>query len=129
MDDLGGMRTLRDIVTDVAQDAQQLVRGELALARVELDRKLERLVMALVWVVGGMFVGFAGLIVILLAAVDALAYVIPHWAASLIVGIIIVAVAAGLGLAGVRMLSLSKLMPTRVTRNIRQDAHVVKEHI
>lgn len=129
MDDLGGARSLRDIVGDVAQDAQLLVRGELALARVELDRKLERAIIALVWVFGGMFVGFAGLIVLLMAAVYALTYVIPAWAAALVIGILIVAIGAGLGWTGIKMLSLSKLMPERLTRNVGQDARLVKEHI
>ncbi len=129
MDDLGGMRTLREIVADVAQDAQRIVRGELALARVELDRKLRQIVVALIWVVGGMFVGFAGLIVLLTALVDALAHVMPVWAASIIVGLVIIAIAGGLAFAGLRMLSLSNLTPERVTRNVRQDARLVKEHI
>lgn len=122
-------RPLRDIVGDVALDAQELVRGELKLARVELDRKLDRAILALVWVFGGMFVGFAGLIVILMAAVYALTYVIPAWAAALAIGVLIAAIGGGLTLSGVKMLSLSKLMPERTTRNIGEDAHLVKEHV
>jgi uncharacterized membrane protein YqjE len=129
MDEVRSVRPLRDIVGDVALDAQELVRGELTLARVELDRKLDRAIVALVWVFGGMFVGFAGLIVILMAAVYALTYVIPAWAAALAIGVLIAAIGAGLTLSGIKMLSLSKLMPERTTRNIRQDAHLVKEHV
>ncbi len=129
MDELVGVRSLRDIVGDVAQDAQLLVRGELALARVELDRKLEHAILALVWVFGGMFVGFAGLIVLLMAAVYALTYVIPAWAAALVIGVLIVAIGGGLGFMGVKMLSLSKLTPERVTRNVGQDARLVREHV
>ncbi|MEO8715592.1 MAG: phage holin family protein [Acetobacteraceae bacterium] len=129
MDDVSNGRSLRDIVADVAQDAQQLVRGELALARVELDRKIERAIVALVWVFGGMFVGFAGLIVLLMAAVDALTYVIPAWAAALVIGVVIVAIGGFLGVTGVRMLSLTKLVPWRVTRSVGKDAHMVREHI
>jgi uncharacterized membrane protein YqjE len=129
MDDVRTVRPLRDIVGDVALDAQELVRGELTLARVELDRKLDRAIVALVWVFGGMFVGFAGLIVILMAAVYALTYVIPAWAAALAIGVLIAVIGAGLTLSGIKMLSLSKLMPERTTRNVRQDAHLVKEHV
>jgi predicted phage tail protein len=76
-----------------------------------------------------MFVGFAGLIVILMAAVYALTYVIPAWAAALAIGVLIAVIGAGLTLSGIKMLSLSKLMPERTTRNVRQDAHLVKEHV
>ncbi len=41
------IRPLRDIIGDVASDAQSLIRGEMALARVEFDRKLKRGLMAL----------------------------------------------------------------------------------
>lgn len=129
MDDMSPGRSLRDIVADVAHDAQQLVRGELALARVELDRKIEQLVIALVWVFGAMFVGFAGLIVLLMAAVYALTYVIPAWAAALVIGVLIIAIAGALGLTGIRMLSLQKLVPWRVTRSVEKDAQMVKGHI
>ncbi len=86
MDDVRTLRPLRDIVGDVAQDAQALIRGEFALAKAELNQTLQRAILALVWVFGGMFVGFAGLIVLLMAAVDALTYVIPVWAAALAIG-------------------------------------------
>ncbi len=114
---------------DVARDAQDLVRGEFALAKVELDRKLERAIVALIWVFGGMFVGFAGLIVLLTAAVDALTYVIPAWAAALVIGVLIIAIGGFLSFAGINMLKLSKLAPQRVSRNVGLDAQLVKEHL
>jgi hypothetical protein len=129
MDELRGVRTLREILADVAQDAQDPVRGELALARIELDRKLKRVITAAVWLIGGMVVAFAGLVVLLLAVAAALAIVLPVWAALLIAGLIIVAVGGGLAYTGIKMLALSDLMPDRLTRNVSQDARVVREHI
>jgi hypothetical protein len=84
---------------------------------------------AAIWIVGGMVVGFAGVVVLLLAAAQALAIVIPAWAALLIVGLIIITLGAALAYAGIRMLTVSGLMPTRLTRNVSQDARVVREHI
>ncbi len=129
MDEVRGGRTLREIVADVLQDAQDLIRGELALARIELDRKLSRVITAAIWLVGGMVVGFAGLVVLLLAAAAALAIVLPVWAALLIIGLVIIAAGGGLAYTGVKMLSLAGLKPERLTRNVSQDARVVKEHI
>jgi hypothetical protein len=129
MDDVTGQRSLRDLVGDVANDAQHLVRGEIALARAELDQKLDRAIMALVWIFGGMFVGFAGLIVVLLAGVAALNYVLPDWASYLIIGIIVAVIGGVLTRSGIGMLSLEKLAPYRTARNVQADAQVVKEHI
>ncbi|HSU04860.1 MAG TPA: phage holin family protein [Acetobacteraceae bacterium] len=129
MDDVTSSRSLRDVVGDVAHDAQELVRGELALARAELDRKIDRAVMALVWVFGGMFVGFAGLIILLLAGVAALEYVIKPWAAYLVIGAIVAVIGGLLTRSGITMLSIDKLAPYRTARNLRADAQVVKGHV
>jgi hypothetical protein len=120
--------SLREIVGGVASDAQSLVRGEIALARAELDQKIDRIVSALIWVVGGMLLGFAGLVVILNAAAAALAIVLPVWAASLIVGVVIAGLGAILARSGTGMLSLKTLTPNRTAANLQQDARVVKEH-
>jgi hypothetical protein len=122
-------RSILELVGGIAQDAQDLVRGEIALARAELDRKLERVIVALIWTFGGMFVGFAGLIVILMAAVYALAYVIPTWAAALAIGVLIAVIGAGLSLTGIRMLTPANLAPHRLVRSIGRDARLVKEHV
>lgn len=124
-----GLRSLRDILADVIHDAQDLIRGEMTLARAELDRKLQTAVMALVSTFGGMFVAFAGLIVLLMAVVDALEYVIPPWAAALIVGLVILAIGGGLTLMGVKKLKPSNLTPERTVESVSRDARLVKEHI
>jgi uncharacterized sodium:solute symporter family permease YidK len=129
MDEVRSARTLREIIADVAQDAQDLIRGELALARIELDRKLSRVVTAAIWLVGGMVVGFAGLVILLLAGAAALAIVLPVWAALLIIGAVIIAVGGLLTYTGIKMLSLEGLKPERLTRNVSRDAQVVREHI
>lgn len=129
MDEITGARSLRELVGDVAGDAQHLVRGEIALARAELDRKLDRAILALVWVFGGMFVGFAGLIILLLAGVAALNYVIPLWAAYLVVGFIVAVIGALLTRWGIGMLSLDRLAPYRTARNVQADAELVKGHL
>jgi uncharacterized membrane protein YqjE len=124
----GPSHSLRDIVGAVAEDVQGLVRGEMALARSELDQKIARVVMALVWLIGGMLLAFAGLVVILLAIAAALALVMPAWAASLITGIVVIVVGAIAARSGLAMVSLNELTPDRTVRNLQRDAHVVKEH-
>ena len=94
-----------------------------------MDRKLQTAIMQLVWVFGGMFVGFAGLIVLLMAAVYTLTYVIPAWAAALIVGLIIIAIGGGLTMNEIKNLKPSEIAPTRTADNVSRDAQVVKEHI
>jgi Protein of unknown function (DUF1469). len=73
----GNGHSLGEIVGDLATDVQDLVKGEIALARAEIEQKLHRLIGALLWVLGGALVGFAGLVVLLQGGAAALALRIP----------------------------------------------------
>jgi uncharacterized membrane protein YqjE len=112
----------------IANDVQDLVRGEIALARSELEQKFERFVLAAIWVLGGALLGFAGLVVMLQGVAAALALAMPVWLASLIVGIVIIAIGAAFAKSGLAMLSLKSLTPDRTVDNLQKDAHLIKEH-
>lgn len=124
-----GGHGLSDILGSLAGDMQDLVRGEIMLARAELDQKLSRVIMAAIWLLGGALVAFAGLVVILQGVAAALALVLPTWAASLIVGIAIVVIGALFARSGLAMLSLKSLTPDRTAASLQKDARVVKENI
>jgi hypothetical protein len=134
MDDLGlaredrNARGLGELLRALAIDAQDLVRGEIALARAEMDSKINRAMMALVWTMGGMLLGFAALVIILMAGVDALTPVMPVWAGSLLVGVVVALIGALIARSGIRMMSLERLTPQRTARNLQADARLVKEH-
>jgi hypothetical protein len=78
--------SLRELVGGVAEDARDLVRGEVALARAEVEQKVDRITAGVISLFGAMMLAYAGLVIVLIAAAQALARVIPDWAASLIVG-------------------------------------------
>ncbi len=123
-----GGHGLAEIVGSLATDLGDLVRGEVRLARAELDQKLDRMILAGIWLVGGALVAFAGLVVLLQAAALALAIVIPAWAAFLIVGVLILVVGGLLARSGLAMLSLKGLTPNRSIASLQKDATLVKEH-
>jgi uncharacterized membrane protein YqjE len=120
--------SLAQLVGGLATDIQDLVRGEIALARSELDEKLHRVIMAAIWLIGGALVAFAGLVVVLQGVAAALALAIPTWAASLVVGVVIIIVGAVFARSGLGMLSLKALTPDRTAANLQKDARIVKEH-
>ena len=124
----GPQHGLGDLLGSLAADIQDLVRGEIRLARAELDQKLNHVLMAAIWLLGGALVAFAGLVVILQGVAAALALVLPTWAASLIVGVVIVIIGAIFARSGMAMLSLKSLTPNRTAASLQKDAHVVKEH-
>ena len=123
-----GVHGLGALLGNVATDIQDLVRGEVRLARAELDQKLDRVIMAAIWLLGGALVAFAGLVVVLEGGAAALALVVPQWLASAIVGLVIVVVGALFARSGLAMLSLKTLTPDRTLSSLQKDARVVKEH-
>jgi Putative Actinobacterial Holin-X, holin superfamily III len=118
-----------EIIGGLASDIQDLVRGEIALARSELDQKLHRVILAAIWLLGGALLGFAGLVVLLQGIAAILALVLPVWASALIVGGVIIIVGAVFAKTGLAKLSLKDLSPDRTAANVQRDAHMLKEHV
>jgi hypothetical protein len=123
-----GLHGLGDLLGNLAEDIQDLVRGEVRLARSELDQKLDHVIMAAIWLLGGALVAFAGLVVILQGGAAALATVLPQWAASVLVGVVIAVVGALCARSGLAMLSVKTLTPNRTAASLEEDVRIVKEH-
>lgn len=117
------------IASGLAGDMQDLVRGEIALARAEFDQKIHALLGGAIALVGGALVAFAGLVVLLEGGAAVLAQWIPTWAALVIIGLVIVAAGALIARAGLAKLSLRNLTPDRTAANLKTDARVLKEHL
>lgn len=108
----------RRLLTDV-----RLIFGRQAqLAKLELEDKGSRLRTAGVEIAAAAVVAVFGVGVLIAAAVLALTIVLPAWAAALIVGAVLVAVAAVLFLLGrARLRSLGSLAPTETLEAARED--------
>lgn len=108
----------RRLLTDV-----RLIFGRQAqLAKLELEDKGSRLRTAGVEIAAAAVVAVFGVGVLIAAAVLALTIVLPAWAAALIVGAVLVAVAAVLFLMGrARLRSLGSLAPTETLEATRED--------
>ena len=124
----GDVASLSDLIGDLARDVQDLVRGEIALGRAELEQKFDRVTMAAIWLLGGALLGFAGFVVLLQGVAAVLALMMPAWSALLLVGVIVVGVGAALARSGIAMLSLKTLTPDRTAANLQKDAQLLKEH-
>jgi hypothetical protein len=122
-------RPLKSVLRDVADDIRDLLRGELALARAEAGDKMDRVIVAVVSIFGGILLGFSALNILLIALVQALSNVMPVWLASILVGAAVALVGFLLVRQGQQALTLDKLTPNRTAANVSADARVVKEHV
>jgi uncharacterized membrane protein YqjE len=103
---------LRGLMTDVTL----LLRQELRLAQAEVSEKLEQAQSGVYAVVTGLLVAFCALLILLQALVIALSNVMPAWAASLVVGVVLALIALILIRIGSRNLRPSNLIPERTLR-------------
>jgi lysylphosphatidylglycerol synthetase-like protein (DUF2156 family) len=103
-----------------------LIRGEVDLARAEIDQNLRRAATAIGLLVAAVVIFLTALNVLAAAVVSGLteAGIDAGWAA-LIVGAVLGIVAAVLASKGAKDLKLSSLAPSRTAENLKRDARTI----
>lgn len=120
-------RSLIQLITDVPKLVSDLVTAEIEQLKAEMTAKLKSLgigagLLAAAAVVVLFMVG-----VLLTAAVLALSLVMPGWAAALVVALVLLIIAAVLGLIGYRILKTGMPpVPERTIESVKDDIDVVR---
>jgi hypothetical protein len=121
-------KPLRELLSELWENSEKLVRQEFQLALSELDDRIDKAKMALMSAAIGGAVIYAGVLAIVAALILLLAEVMAPWLAALIVG----AVAA---IGGVLLLQKAKkakpenLKLERTARSIRRDVQTFEEAV
>jgi putative superfamily III holin-X len=120
-----GERPLSEIVSELWQNAEKLIRQEIALGSSEIETKLDRAKKELGVIATGGAVLYAGVLTLVAALVLLLGTVIALWLAALIIG----AVVTGVGFAMARRTppSPSELVPTQTMASVKQDVRTFTE--
>jgi hypothetical protein len=122
-------RPLGDLFGDLASEMSNLVRQEVALAKVEISQNAKYVGRNVGYLVIGGAVAYAALLAIIAAIIMLLEKVMPHWGSALIVG----AVVGGIGwlLIGKAMSALQQtdLTPRETVETLKEDATWMKEQI
>src|SRR5215212_8020871 len=82
-------RPLGDLFGDLATEMSNLVRQEVALAKVEVGQKAKYVGKNVGYLVVGGAVAYAALLAIIAGIIMLLARVLPNWGATLLVGVVI----------------------------------------
>ena len=122
-------RPLGDLFGDLATEMSNLVRQEVALAKVEVAQKAKYVGRNVGYLVVGGSVAYAALLAIIAGIIMLLAKVVPHWGAALIVGVVV----GGIGwlLIGKAMMALqqAELTPHETVETLKEDATWMKQQI
>lgn len=128
-----GGRSIGQLLRDLASESADLVRAEIALAKAELSEKAAQAAGGAGMLVAGGLIAFAGLLVLLDAAVYALARLLGTESlpalAALIVGVLTVAVGGILIRRGRASLKPHNLAPERTAQSLKRDRQFVKEQM
>lgn len=129
----GQGRSLVGLFSDLFRETSTLVHEEAQLAKAEISEKVSQLGTGVAAIAAGGAILFAGFIVLLFAAVNALAMFLPPehaaWLAPLIIGLIVM-IAGYISLSkGRKEFKAESLKPSRTMESLRRDTQLVKEHL
>jgi uncharacterized membrane protein YqjE len=122
-------KPLGDLFGDLASEMSNLVRQEVALARVEISQKAKYAGRNIGYLVVGGAVAYAALLAVLAALIMLLDKVMPAWGAALLVGVVVAAI--GWLLVGKAMSALQQMevMPRETVETLKEDAAWMKQQI
>jgi uncharacterized membrane protein len=118
---------ITDLVRHLLDQVSTLFRQELSLATAELSRSLSALIVGITSVAVAGALLFAGLLVLLFAAVSGLALVLPAWLSAVIVGVVVVLIGASLLGVGVSRFNAATVPPKRSAESLRKDKDVLTQ--
>ena len=122
-------RSLGDLFSELASETSTLVRQEVALAQVELTNKATVVGKNVGYLAVGGAVGYAGFLAILAGVIAILSYILPLWAAALIVGAIVAVTAYFLISSALAELKKTELAPRETVESIKEDAQWLRDQM
>jgi hypothetical protein len=121
-------RGIGDLLGDLGRQVSTLVRKEIDLARVEVTSSVGRMGRGAAMAGAGGALVYAGLLVLLGAAVFALIDAgLDAWLAALIVGGIALIIGAVVTSTGVKQVQATNMAPTQAAETVRENVEFVKE--
>jgi len=119
-----------ELISDLARDTQLLVRQEMALAKTEINNSVSNLISGLAKVAAGGFLIYAGLLVLLFAAVAGVHQAdLSWWASAIIVGGVTLLVGLIVFMWARSNMRSASLMPTETVETLKEDRDWAKGQV
>jgi hypothetical protein len=122
-------RPVAALLSDLAGETSTLVRQEIALLKAELNEKLARIGVGAGALAAGGVIAFSGWLALVAAAILGLSYVLAPWLSALIIGVIVIALGAGLALFGKSRVKADALVPHRTLNSLREDEAWIRDQV
>jgi hypothetical protein len=125
----GSAEGIGSMLGGLLKDLQDLVRGEVALAKAEIKEDVSTAGKGVAALATAAFFGLTGFIFLMLGLTYLLNIWMRMWIAAAIVGLVLVAIAAVLGMSGKSKLSSTSLKPDQTIDSLKEDQQWAKEQI
>lgn len=124
-------RSTTGLLSTLANDVSDLMRGEMHLARAEIKQSVDGIKAGIVSMGAGVAVLLAGILSLISFLILGLAdwFEMSLWLAALLVGLIATVVGGLMVKAGGDKLSADALVPNRTLSSMEKDKHLVEKKI
>jgi uncharacterized membrane protein YqjE len=119
-------RSMADVLKDIIGNVQEIVRGEVRLAKTEAKAEAAKAFTSARLIFVGATLALFGTGYVLLAIVYALSLAIPAWAAAACVGIVLAVVAGSVISAGMNKWKLVHATPEKTVETIKENLQWMK---
>jgi uncharacterized membrane protein YqjE len=125
----GGAESVGALISGLIKDIQELVRGEILLAKTELKEDAAAAGKGVGYLVAGGLVGLVAFAFVALAAAALLDKWMQTWIAVAIVAVALALIAAILAMSGKGKLSAGNLKPEQTIESLKEDREWAKQQI
>jgi uncharacterized membrane protein YqjE len=125
----GEQQSLGTLVTGIVEDLQNIVRGELALAKTELKEEAAGIGRGVGMLAAGAIVGLVAFIFLMLGVTYLINRWLTMWQSAAIVGAALLIIALILLMSGRSKVSSANLTPTRTIDSLKEDQEWASQQI
>jgi uncharacterized membrane protein YqjE len=125
----GSQESIGSLISGLVQDLQEMVRGEITLARAEVRDDLSTASKGLSSLAGAALVGVTGFIFLMLGVTYLLNQYMRMWIAAGAVGIALLVIAAIFARIGKSRLSATSLKPDQTIDSLKEDREWAKQQM
>lgn len=122
-----GERSVAEVLQDVLRNLQEIVRGEVRLAKAEIRHEATQASSSGLWLAAGAVGAVSAWMFFLWAVVYGLATVMEMWAATLVVAVGLALIAAGLLVVGRARFRQIRPVPERTIESLKENFEWIKQ--
>lgn len=121
-------KSIASLVSDLTREITTLFRQEIDLLKAEMSEKIGQTQSGVVSLIIGGAVAYAGLLVLLIAAVLGLSLFMDGWLAALLVAVVVLIIGFSMIAKARSNLKARNLMPQKTVAQLKRDQDMARQH-